>query len=195
MSDKLITNWFKMPNSIFSLELDAYQIAVVAYIARHTWGFQEYDTGKKITLDEFEHGRKYSDGSRMDNGVGISRSKLSTVLKTLVELNVLNLETDYSDLARKKHYYSIAIGETAPAENNAPIQDLRTMPYREYLQTDHWQVLRKRMLKRAGYRCQLCNVEGRLHVHHRTYENRGNESYSDLIVLCPNCHAKHHDKI
>ncbi len=75
------------------------------------------------------------------------------------------------------------------------IHMLKTMPYREYLQTDHWQALRKRMLKRAGYRCQLCNSEGRLHVHHRTYENRGNESYSDLIVLCPNCHAKHHDKI
>lgn len=33
-----------------------------------------------------------------------------------------------------------------------------------------------------------------LDVHHRTYKNRGNEKFADLIVLCRACHSKHHGK-
>ncbi len=72
---------------------------------------------------------------------------------------------------------------------------LRMMPYNEYLKTDHWQGVRDKALKRAGHRCMLCNANGLLHVHHRTYENRGKEEDQDVIALCANCHAKHHDKI
>lgn len=74
-------------------------------------------------------------------------------------------------------------------------RDLHIMPYREYLQTDEWQETRMRMLKKAGFRCQLCNKQGNLNVHHRTYERRGYEDPKDLIVLCADCHAKFHDKL
>lgn len=71
---------------------------------------------------------------------------------------------------------------------------LKTMPYAEYLKTEHWQEVRKRMLKRAGGRCQVCNRAGvSLHVHHRTYERRGQEEYGDLIVLCADCHRTFHE--
>ena len=62
------------------------------------------------------------------------------------------------------------------------------MPYQQYLQTPEWFARRTAALRRAGYRCQLCNRTGRLEVHHRTYERRGNESPEDLIVLCDECH-------
>lgn len=75
------------------------------------------------------------------------------------------------------------------------IEYLQSLPYSEYLKTDHWQQLRTRMLRYAKYRCQLCNKQATLHVHHRTYENLGNEEYKDLIVLCAHCHAKFHDKL
>lgn len=81
------------------------------------------------------------------------------------------------------------------AEQAARLEELRTMPYREYLQTAEWQETRKQALKRAHYKCQLCNREGRLNVHHKTYEHRGQELNSDLIVLCENCHGKFHDKL
>ncbi len=71
---------------------------------------------------------------------------------------------------------------------------LATMPYTEYLLTEEWQERRRGALKRAGYRCQLCNAAERLDVHHRTYERRGSEWNADLIVLCRPCHAKFHDK-
>jgi 5-methylcytosine-specific restriction endonuclease McrA len=80
--------------------------------------------------------------------------------------------------------------------NEQKVQYLRRMDYQEYLQTDHWQALRKLMLEYANYRCQLCNDgTAQLHVHHRTYINRGQEPLSDLIVLCANCHQQFHDKL
>lgn len=75
------------------------------------------------------------------------------------------------------------------------IERLRSMPYGDYLKTDHWQDVRRRALKRSGFRCQLCNAsKTALHVHHRTYQNRGDERNTDVIVLCAGCHSTFHDK-
>lgn len=71
--------------------------------------------------------------------------------------------------------------------------NLRHMPYKEYLTTSHWQLVRSRALSAAGNRCQICNSDKQLNVHHRTYENRGNEKPSDVTVLCRMCHEKFHD--
>ena len=70
---------------------------------------------------------------------------------------------------------------------------LKAIPYKQYLQTDHWQSVRKEALERAGGRCQVCNANDRLHTHHRSYERRGEEMPSDVIVLCASCHKLFHD--
>lgn len=75
------------------------------------------------------------------------------------------------------------------------VQELRTMPYKDYLQTSHWKERRLVALNAAGYRCQLCNRDGRLEVHHRTYERRGAELPSDLVALCDVCHRHFHGRI
>lgn len=75
------------------------------------------------------------------------------------------------------------------------LHQLKNMPYKQYLLTDHWKQTRTNALKVAEYKCQLCNKNSRLQVHHRTYENRGDEKPSDLIVLCSSCHAKFHNKL
>jgi 5-methylcytosine-specific restriction endonuclease McrA len=74
------------------------------------------------------------------------------------------------------------------------LQELKTMPYAEYLKTEHWQQIRNRSLRHAGYRCQICNAKDvPLNVHHRTYERRGEEITRDLIVLCKDCHELFHN--
>lgn len=66
--------------------------------------------------------------------------------------------------------------------------------YKEYLLSDHWKSVSAECKLRSGKKCQLCNREGVLHVHHRTYERVGKELPEDLICLCGDCHEKFHDK-
>jgi hypothetical protein len=75
------------------------------------------------------------------------------------------------------------------------LQELRTMPYKEYLLTPEWKERRHLHLEYAGDRCQVCNSPSSLHVHHRTYANRGNERFTDLIVMCATCHLHFHDRL
>ena len=79
-------------------------------------------------------------------------------------------------------------------EREKIIQELKTMPYQQYLMSDHWKKTRYRSLRKASFRCQLCNSKDNLQVHHITYERRGCELLEDLIVLCRPCHARFHDK-
>lgn len=66
--------------------------------------------------------------------------------------------------------------------------------YQEYLDSEGWKAKRDMVRQYWDNRCALCNAEGELHVHHRTYERRGNERLTDLILLCKDCHSKFHDK-
>lgn len=72
---------------------------------------------------------------------------------------------------------------------------LRALPYKEYLQSEHWEERREIALIKADWKCSLCNKSESLNVHHRTYERLGKEMQSDLTVLCRHCHAKFHDKL
>jgi hypothetical protein len=71
--------------------------------------------------------------------------------------------------------------------------DLKTMPYREYLQTPEWHVRAQEAYARFGFRCALCNDERDLNAHHRTYERRGCELPADLTALCAGCHGLFHE--
>jgi hypothetical protein len=72
------------------------------------------------------------------------------------------------------------------------IQELKTMPYTEYLLTPEWEEKRRQILERDEHRCRVCNSTEQLNVHHRTYERRGNELMSDLTLLCRSCHEIYH---
>ncbi|MCH7410167.1 HNH endonuclease [Belliella sp. DSM 111904] len=65
-----------------------------------------------------------------------------------------------------------------------------------YYSSPEWRDKRIIMLARAKNTCNRCHVmqSSGLHVHHKTYENFGNEKMSDLEVLCEPCHEKHHNK-
>lgn len=77
-------------------------------------------------------------------------------------------------------------------------EELAAMPYNDFLKTRYWQIIRNKKLQSVGKKCELCAATGELHVHHKTYEHHGYELVfweTDLIVLCKDCHAKHHDKV
>lgn len=72
---------------------------------------------------------------------------------------------------------------------------LRTMPYDEYLQTKHWKTFSKERMREADYKCKKCGRSDiELNVHHLTYERRGCELVSDVVVLCKACHLETHNR-
>lgn len=72
----------------------------------------------------------------------------------------------------------------------------RKMPYAKFLQSDYWQEVRKAVLEREGHKCRLCRSQEFLHVHHITYEHKGDElrHLETLTVLCRECHKKVHGR-
>lgn len=67
--------------------------------------------------------------------------------------------------------------------------------YHEYLKSDSWRARALSAKAAAGWRCQVCNINGdntSLHAHHRTYERLGRELPEDITVLCANCHHTFH---
>lgn len=64
--------------------------------------------------------------------------------------------------------------------------------YAAYLQSAKWVRKRQESLERFGHRCGVCYSDGRLAVHHRTYERCGDELVEDLIPLCERCHEAFH---
>ncbi len=85
-------------------------------------------------------------------------------------------------------------GRSLSRKNPTParLAELKTMPYEEYLLTPEWQKKRWSALRWAGGRCEQCQSRYKLHVHHRTYERRGQEKMGDLMVLCADCHETEH---
>lgn len=196
------SDFFKMPNDFIKILpfVGEAELKVIIYVMRHTWGFQEYDTHKKITLDEFAHGRKLRNRERMDSGAGLGVTSTKTGIVKAIEHGFLECEIDDSDLGRIKKSYRLRMkdvndeieGETrqpAPEGSRERLKQLQTMPYAEYLQTPEWAKKRGKALRFAGYKCQLCNSKENLNVHHRTYERRGHELMGDLTVLCNDCHT------
>jgi hypothetical protein len=132
-----------MPNSWTDITAEINNIAelkVVEYILRHTWGYQEYDVKKHITIDEFVNGRRRQDGSRMDKGTGLSERAVYDGLRKAVENGLIDEETDDSDRGRIKKSYSLRMRENAHAGEelqslqagvqslHPPLQDLHPDP-------------------------------------------------------------------
>ena len=73
---------------------------------------------------------------------------------------------------------------------------LRSLPYKQYLQTSHWQRIRAAALRDALLKCKRCNSGGTLDVHHKNYDHLAGEDLhmEDIEVLCRRCHASEHGK-
>lgn len=85
-----------------------------------------------------------------------------------------------------KRWYEISARNERLAREDE-LRELKTMPFRDYLRTEHWAEVRKGAMRRAGYRCQTCNSRDGISVHLRDFGRRGCERSSDVVVLCSGC--------
>lgn len=74
----------------------------------------------------------------------------------------------------------------------------RTVPwqaYGEYINSPDWRATRQRYLdSKLPKECFGCFApwQSGFHFHHRTYKNLGAEKLSDIVPMCPGCHAMVH---
>jgi 5-methylcytosine-specific restriction endonuclease McrA len=69
----------------------------------------------------------------------------------------------------------------------------KTIPLR--LDSLSYESLRQQILRRDGWRCQLCGTMSNLEVHHREFRSHsGTDSEENLITLCTACHARVHHR-
>jgi 5-methylcytosine-specific restriction endonuclease McrA len=82
---------------------------------------------------------------------------------------------------------------------------LKLEEYEKYLESPHWQELRKLKLEEQrdalGYNCcEKCGSrpaatrQTAVSVHHLTYERLGKELIEDLQIICRVCHDKEHGR-
>jgi hypothetical protein len=106
-------NFSKLPHSLIEalpLVESLAELKVVLYVLRHTWGYQEYQLPKRITMDEFEHGRKAGNGARLDNGVGMAKNSVKAGISKAIEHGFLQRKAEKKkDFGRSSYVYSLVI--------------------------------------------------------------------------------------
>jgi 5-methylcytosine-specific restriction endonuclease McrA len=72
----------------------------------------------------------------------------------------------------------------------------RCFPKRPRIRLDPgiYDELRRQVLARDGWRCQLCGKAAELHVHHiERKSSLGDDIGTNLITLCARCHGNLHE--
>jgi hypothetical protein len=128
------SNFWRLPNNWFDLVAGFTSWAehkVVEYILRHTWGYNEYGVSKLITMDEFMHGRKRRDGSRMDAGCGMAENSIKKGIADAVSHGFLIVEVDSRDLGRIRKFYAPRMRGPVQADEGIharPAEDRKLIP-------------------------------------------------------------------
>ena len=102
--------WSKLPHELFDhVELfkRPAEMMVILYILRHTWGNNEYDKPKRISMDEFVNGRKRRNGTRIDKGLGMAENSIRTGLRAAEEHGFIVTTVDDSDKGRIEKSYML----------------------------------------------------------------------------------------
>jgi len=72
---------------------------------------------------------------------------------------------------------------------------LRRDPRPRRLDPTAYESLRQQVLRRDGWRCQLCGTMANLEVHHKQFRSHsGHDSEENLITLCVGCHRETHSQ-
>jgi hypothetical protein len=152
--------------------------------------------GRSVSLDYWQKGMRRQ-VKRLDL-VSFPYTKIGGTPRTLEFFpdNITEAESEYISKALTAFPVLLGVIDRYQLRLECQVMKryLREMPYADYLKTSHWWWARTVALRSAGYRCQLCNSDESLNVHHRTYERRGEELPGDLTVLCRECHTAFHER-
>lgn len=88
------------------------------------------------------------------------------------------------------------ISSWSPDKIEELAHELKALSHDDFCKTRYWHLVKEVVKSRALYRCQLCNSDIHLCIHHRTYATKGYEhqNFQDLTCLCSSCHYLFHFK-
>ena len=126
----------------------------------------------------------YATAILLSNDSEVTVSDLDTVVRLLDK--ALNLVPSLTDaiLFRQEIWHEI-LKESEHTED-------KQSEYNRYLKSDAWMAKRACVLNLRDHRCDLCN-EKATEVHHKTYDNVGQEPFNDLTALCKSCHTRYEE--
>lgn len=135
-------------------------------------------------------------GHRYGNGSSLKHDLVPN-LKEKIKLKEIN-KFDTKLLNEKSPTYEkyFAYRSQKLEENKQVEKAYRKEFYSEYMKSEKWKAIRLKVLKRDDYLCQACLDAPAQDVHHKTYENIGDELMYELISVCRDCHFNriHKDK-
>lgn len=182
-------NWVKLPTVIINRLSDfssKSELVCVLYILRHTWGYQNFGGSCRISLDEFENGRKNSNGDRLDSGVGMSKPSIVSGLKSAIDNGYIICLVDNVDKGRITHYYSLRMEGLHPGYTYAiDPNDSDAHPF--------WHDLPQETLteayNRSEGRCAYCDARvPHWHYNHIIpIDSGGTDDVSNIVLSCPVC--------
>ena len=136
-------------------------------------------------------------GHRYGNGSSLKHDLVPN-LKEKIKLKEIN-KFDTKLLNEKSPTYEkyFAYRSQKLEENKQVEKAYRKEFYSEYMKSEKWKAIRLKVLKRDDYLCQACLDAPAQDVHHKTYENIGDELMYELISVCRDCHFNriHKDKV
>lgn len=74
-----------------------------------------------------------------------------------------------------------------------PRPPLNKAKYKQYLKSKKWAEKKFELFSLRGEKCERCQSEIDLQVHHKNYRTIFNEDLEDLEILCSKCHKAEHD--
>jgi 5-methylcytosine-specific restriction endonuclease McrA len=146
------------------------------------------------------NGKDAQDNTPLHYAVGWNNLK---IIKFLVnsgaDVNAMNvnrvtaLHLACRRLAKEAIRYLIENGAVLNIKDNQGKTPRKDVCHESYLQTRRWGIKRRQAILFWGGKCLYCGNRSKINVHHRNYDNLGNEDpANDLMILCYECHKKMH---
>ena len=171
----------------------------------YVWELYPRREGKVVAERHYKRLRKkYSKEDITKAVIDYAQEKLGTE-KQFLKLGSTFFGERIYDYLNKTENISLPIEASAAAQKPEArcgddiytqyLNHMYKLKYNDYLLTEHWKHFAKEAIKHYRYKCTLCNAkEVTLHIHHKTYENLGRETFNDVICLCAECHKMVHGK-
>lgn len=105
------------------------------------------------------------------------------------------------ELQTSDQAFEVKFGKTSKKKKkkikaSSMFDETRPLLYQEQLNHPNWHFVRRKVLKRDGFKCKRCSGKKNLQVHHKKYFGKyaWETPVKHLETLCKDCHLKEHGK-